>query len=327
MCWHQIPWIEDILTLPVSYEVFKRFPHLAMFEVVSNADEHPDQLHTTDSMLEKIGFDLTTLSAEDRVVLPSFSPKEVNEAQGLFPDKDIAIYQLTSASPTRSFTPADSAYYLEQLTTAFPQWHWVAIHDGMTGEAYKTEVAKKLSTNVTLYRSPNLRVLWAMTRRAKVVVAPDSMMVHVAGMEGVPCVGIWGPISPVMRARYYKNHVAIWAKENCPNAPCFCYSVNFPNYCPPTGVGPKPPPRATCEVISSISPSDVIDAVREVVAAEGADTRSSPDMRIWQKQHSTTSNDSDSHRDSNENPLGGGPIAATPTDRGDAVSSGELLEK
>ena len=116
-----------------------------------------------------------------------------------------------------------------------------------------------LRPNIQLYCSPTLRELWALTTKAALVIAPDSMMVHVAGCMDVPCVGLWGLCDPGKRVRYYKNHVPVWKREACPFSPCFAYSGVFPKYCPPR------PNRAVCECLGAISPKDVIDACKQLV--------------------------------------------------------------
>jgi ADP-heptose:LPS heptosyltransferase len=112
--------------------------------------------------------------------------------------------------------------------------------------------------NVQLHTARNLRELWAVTRHAKIVVSPDSMLVHVAVSLAIPCVGLWGIVSPHNRVKYYKNHLAIHNKEACPMAPCFSYLANFPKYCPPRK------DRIVCECLGAVSPVQVIDAIRKI---------------------------------------------------------------
>lgn len=117
-----------------------------------------------------------------------------------------------------------------------------------------------LAPNVQPYTSSHLRDLWALTRfRASIVVAPDSMMIHAAGCQGVPCVGLWGPVGPANRAGYYRNHFPIFHREACQFAPCFAYLATFPRYCPPRGTA-----RLMCEVTAAVTPAEVIDAVKKI---------------------------------------------------------------
>lgn len=129
----------------------------------------------------------------------------------------------------------------------------------------KTEIcvkcrgSKTLRPNINLMNAPKLRELWALTTRASVVIAPDSMMVHVAGSMGVPCVGLWGLCNPINRVLYYKNHIPVWKKEVCPFSPCYSYGGTFPRYCPPRQN------RQVCECLGAIAPENVLDAVKNFI--------------------------------------------------------------
>lgn len=117
-----------------------------------------------------------------------------------------------------------------------------------------------LRTNIEPYCCPSLRDLWALTKyRAAIVVAPDSLMVHVAGCQGVPCVGMWGPVAPQNRVAYYRGHHPVFHREACPHAPCFAYLSDFPRYCPPRGSK-----RTVCEVMAAVMPQEIIDAVKKI---------------------------------------------------------------
>lgn len=121
-----------------------------------------------------------------------------------------------------------------------------------------------LRQNIQLYQQPILRDLWALTTKASIVIGPDSMMVHVAGSMGVPCVGLWGPHAPSSRVKYYQNHYPVWKKEACSFSPCYAYSGVFPRYCPPR------PDRKVCECLSAISPEAVVEQISKVIPLPSA---------------------------------------------------------
>jgi hypothetical protein len=301
MCWWNFPWIASIMTFPVPYELFKMFDYHIMFETLVNVDEHQDQLHPLDVMLNKIGINPTSVDPALKVVRPNFTFLEMQSGQAAFGGKPVALYQLSAANTVRSLPPSDSAYLLCKLADS-SEVLWLAIYDQFNLEAYRTalicpkcqghghmpvltatgtlltvtgtgnaetkEVCGKcngsgtLRKNIQLYNAPNLRELWALAMRAKVIVAPDSMMIHVAGCMELPCVGLWGLASPGNRTRYYKNHLPIWKREACPFSPCFGYSATFPRYCPPR------PNRVVCECLAAISPEDLITAVRHFIPCQ-----------------------------------------------------------
>lgn len=261
VCWHMFDWVKGIYTLPVQFETLKLFDHYALFEIVVNTDDHQDQMHPVDTMLNHIGIDPDFVDPRRKVVAPNFSGAELDEEEKLFSGKDIAIYQLHTGSSTRSLTPSESCYILRSLAKKYTNFTWIAICDNLVGDPYKTELSTDLPENVVIYRTQKIRILWSLTQRAKVVVAPDSMMVHIAGSLGVPCVGLWGMVDPAKRTRYYENHIPIWPKNACGFSPCFSYLPTFPTYCPP-----HPDSfRTQCEVMTAITKEMVIDAVEKAI--------------------------------------------------------------
>lgn len=307
VCWYNFPWIASIQQAPMQYEQFKMYDYWIMMEGVVNVDEHQDQLHPLDVMLNKVGIDPTTVDAKQKVVRPNFTWLEM-QSTGAFQGKRLGMYQLCSANPVRSLPANDSAYLLSKLAERYHDLHWLALYDDFNPEAYpkalecrecggkghtekqmpltgtiigtenpylqvtqkilekesgvKKEICPKcqgsgtLRPNIQLYNAPALRELWALTSKAAVVVAPDSMMVHVAGSMDVPCVGLWGLCAPANRVRYYKNHIPIWKREVCPFSPCFSYGGTFPKYCPPR------PNRQVCECLGAVAPENVLDAIK-----------------------------------------------------------------
>lgn len=266
LCWWNMPFLRSVQMLPIQWDMLKMYNHLAFFEEVVNTDEHQDQEHPLDVMIRKVGLDPSTVPDAAKVVKPLFTYAEVNAARARFAalnGKKLGLYQLSSANPVRALTPADSVFLALKLAEAFPDTHWLALHDEFVPGTYTKTLTERVAadglTNIEAIKFPNLRELWAVADLASIVVSPDSMMVHVAGMHSTPCVGLWGPVDPTRRVRYYKNHHPIHHKEFCPHAPCFAYSSTFPKYCPP-----RPGARTTCECIAGIAANEVIELVEKV---------------------------------------------------------------
>ena len=297
-CWWNFPWIKSIQSLPMQYEHFRMYDYWIMMEAVVNTDEHQDQQHPLDVMLNKVGIDPSTVDTKLKVVRPNFTYLEM-QAANAFQGRQLGMYQLAAANPVRCLPPNDSAFILSKIADAYPHIHWLALYDEFIPEPYRKTVScakcggsgkverasgetiaaagtdapaapahdicpkckgsGTLRPNIQLYCSPSLRELWALTTKVSVVVAPDSMMVHVAGCMNVPCVGLWGLCNPANRVKYYTNHYAVWKREACPFAPCFAYSGAFPKYCPPR------PNRNVCECLGAVAPQDVIDGIGKFI--------------------------------------------------------------
>ena len=267
ICWWNLPFVKAIHTLPIQWSLVQLFDHHAFFESVTNLDEHAGQRHPVDTMLYRLGFDPTVIPPAAKVAAPNFSFSEMASVGHWGSKGKIGIYQLASANRVRCLTASDSVFHLIRLAEAYPDVHWLAVFDEFVPEEYPKTVTAKIEslslTNVQLARFANLRELWALTTAAAVVVGPDSMMVHVAGATGRPCVGLWGPVPPQHRVGYYRNHFPIYHPDCCPHAPCFAYTGTFPVYCPPTPGGLA---RTTCNCLSGISSEEVVATVGKALA-------------------------------------------------------------
>lgn len=257
VCWWGFPWVASIQMVPMQAEAFRMFDHYALFDHVVNRDEHADQPHPIDAMLHRVGIDPATVAAALKVVRPVFTVRE-QAARQRFSGRPYAIYQLAASSPLRSLPAGDSAFLLRKLAAAFPELQWIAAYDQFLTPDYAATLPS-MPPNVVPWPGENLRELWAVTEGASLVVAPDSMLVHVAGTMDVPCVSLWGSTNPAARTSYYKNQRAIHPKEACPHSPCNAYTAEFPRYCPPRQ------PRTVCEVMAAISPEQVISAAGEML--------------------------------------------------------------
>jgi hypothetical protein len=256
-CWANFKWVESVNTLPMELAVFSMFDHHAMFEIVSNLDEHTPQLHPVDSMLFKIGIDPKFVDYNIKSVAPSFTSTEIEAASMVVAGRRIGIYQLTAASRVRSLTPDESVSLLLKIANEVPDITWFAIYDGVGHSHVFTDMLKEHPANVVPYICPDLRVLWAIIDQSIVCISPDSMLVHVAGSLGKPCIGLWGPIGPETRMKYYRNHTPLFPQDACHMSPCHAYTTTFPKYCPAVNM-------PQCAVLSAISFGDVVSRVKDI---------------------------------------------------------------
>jgi hypothetical protein len=256
MCWWNFPWVKSIVQMPLSQGQIEMWKHKVLMDSVVNFDEHADQRHPVDTELIRFGVDPDTVDPTLKRVAPIFTQSEMDKAKQVIGGiKKFAIYQLAATSPTRTLQPEQSIAVLQALCDRFKDTTWVAIYDCFVDENL-VKMAQSLSApNLRVTTFPELRVLWATAAHANLCVGPDSMMVHVAGSLGVPCVGFWGIMRPQNRVGYYDNHVPIWHQNKCQFSPCFATMHDFPKYCPPL-----PEPRKTCAVLGAIDPEEVCHA-------------------------------------------------------------------
>jgi len=242
--WERFDWVKSVRCLPIQYDQIRGFDHIVLFETVTNLDEHTDQLHPTDNLLTRLGIEPASLPDDRKAVQPVFSPEELAKAAEFVNGRQLAVYQLSASAVTRSL-PADvSRQTLVGLARAFPQFHWIGTYDPYNKEPYFQPIPD-CPPNLELKTFDSIRVFMAVVSQAKLAVGPDSLLVHVAGVFGVPCVGLWGTVDPVKRVRYYqKRHLAIWQRQACAFSPCYHGDPDaFPTRCPPL------PNRTICAVM------------------------------------------------------------------------------
>ena len=69
--------------------------------------------------------------------------------------------------------------------------------------------------------SPDLATGLALACQARLILAPDSAFVHLAGARGLPCVGVFGPTDGDLRTRAYPRSVAVSRRAELPCMPCW----------------------------------------------------------------------------------------------------------
>jgi len=259
-CWWCFPWVKSVQIIPVAFELFKNYDHHLIFDSVTNHDEHDDQQHPVDCMLNKIGIDPLTVSPEVKAIRPNFTPDELAQRDAFIHGRKIALYQISASNPVRSLSADESAFLLGRLVSEFPDHHWVGLYDNLIPEAHVKAAGGIKAPNLELAFIPSLRLLWAITSASAMVVAPDSMMVHVAGVHGIPCVGLWGPTNPMKRIKYYRNHIPIHNVSKCQLAPCYHTSGLFPAYCPPLKSA-----RKSCELLTEVDTDLVVASIKKLI--------------------------------------------------------------
>jgi ADP-heptose:LPS heptosyltransferase len=272
--WQGFPWISTIQLLPMYWKTRSFFDYHAIFESISNSYLHGEQEHPTDHALRKLGFDPGEIPPEKKVVRPIFTPLERKFASWLYPGMRLAFFQLRASQDARSLPVASTRAVFARLAMEFPQFHWIGIAAEM--DDYSREADPKLP-NTEVRRFHRLRNLWALMERAEIVVAPDSMAVHLAGSLGIPCVGMWGLYEPSVRVRYHAGHVPVYRKEACDHSPCNWNFPGYPKFCPPSEQ-----PRKYCAVMEAVTPDDVVDAARRALEKGSVETAGPVDSSLSQ---------------------------------------------
>ncbi len=105
----------------------------------------------------------------------------------------------------------------------------------------------------------DLSLGFALACEARLIIAPDSALLHLAGARRIPCVGVFGPTEGARRTSAYSQAVVVSRVAELPCAPCW---RNQATPCMLTG-------GMSSECLDSLAAKPVIDAaVRLLGAAE-----------------------------------------------------------
>jgi ADP-heptose:LPS heptosyltransferase len=114
-----------------------------------------------------------------------------------------------------------------------------------------------LHENIELAVGLDLSTCLALACEAKVIVAPDSALLHLAGARRIPCVGIFGPTDGAIRTAAYPQAIEVSMAAKFPCEPCW---RNQSTPCMLTGGM-----RSQC--LESLPVDAVIDAVMRQLCA------------------------------------------------------------
>lgn len=146
---------------------------------------------------------------------------EVLDGWGMKPG-DFILMQLRASSPVRTPRPDMWRRVVNVLTA---RGHNIVITDA----PHKKDMVQDFLTLVDhpdkVFNfapfSETLDFTIALTSLAKLVVATDSALMHIAASLGVTCFGIYGPFPGKIRLTTYKN--TDWTDCQAPCAPCFMH--------------------------------------------------------------------------------------------------------
>ncbi len=126
-------------------------------------------------------------------------------------------------------------------------------------KALKSSDISTLHGKIELAVGLDLSTGLALACQARVIVAPDSALLHLAGARRIPCVGIFGPTDGAVRTRTYPQAIEVSLAAKFPCAPCW---RNQATPCMLTG-------GMSSQCLDSLPVDAVIDAVmRQLRASE-----------------------------------------------------------
>ncbi len=134
--------------------------------------------------------------------------------------------QIKAGSPVRTPSPEFWKRLIQNLAEVVPNCRIFLIDKGASeiSENIKREIHKKrgnLEIICTARQSRDLQDLMNIVAFMRLIIAPDSSVIHIAAGLGIPSIGIYGPFPSSLRVKYYPKTIGIDAPSKC--APCFTH--------------------------------------------------------------------------------------------------------
>ncbi len=233
--------------------------------VATDVVPYPRHLHDADRQLALLGPLLATVpSASELVPIRLTTDEDTARVDALVPSGPFVVLAPGSAWPTKRWPAASFNALADRL-----------VADGtdvvVIGDANGVDAVPSRPGVVNLCGSTTLREAAAVLARAKVVVSNDSAPVHLASLQRVPVVAIFGPTVPEFGFAPFGPHVAVVQRADMSCRPCSPH-------------GTATCPLGTHACMTSIPADDVNASIRILLHAHDENRHAS----THQANHHTT---------------------------------------
>lgn len=157
-----------------------------------------------------------------------------------------------------------------QLVKNLSVWARGAIIYGVSDSDFGAEVQTAimkldLPNYIPCHNILNIRQIAVLCYYAGVVIAPDSMLVHLAASQNAPCVALMSTIEPKLRTSTYPLCVPVYKPECCPFSSCNWKETEFLFQIGETmKIAPcYSPSRTMCNNMAGIETKDIIEAAEK----------------------------------------------------------------
>lgn len=200
----------------VSYNHVKRFKYFVYLDEVIENDPLATEIPIQDLYAKHLG--VPTLKAD---TLDHLVAKSNLQTPSFYPRQGIGI-QYVSNAPIRNYNIDTLCDLINKLADKYPNKH---IHllgradDFIPTQYIMSKTDGRVIVNGCGNPKMDLQQTMELVSALEVVIAPDSSMLHVAGICKTPMVGLFGPFPSKLRISRYKNAIGIDGNAEC--SPCF----------------------------------------------------------------------------------------------------------
>lgn len=274
--WFGNPFVEgSAIPLPIPFDAVKEYDYHIFYEGMLEGNSEPDQGNCYDDMFAFAGF----RDVPDNFKVPCVFPSpEDYEALVSLRDFDFnreepyIVYHAAPDNMNRAYPPHLGVETVTALADRFPEMNIVIV-----GRDRKNQFCAMFDLPVPRYRrvknlinrTKSFRDLIPIVESARLVVCPDSSILHLAAsFPRVPIISLWGLFHPDDRAKYYTNNHPIFPRELCPHAPCHDHNFFLPKEQCKDAWGLKAVDKDRvryCKVLAGIHPEHIVSEAEEIL--------------------------------------------------------------
>jgi ADP-heptose:LPS heptosyltransferase len=243
------PNLIDYVSQPIAkLETIRRFDYVVCLDNVIELDDESTNAPIQDIYAKHL-FSNITLNSLDMV----FNNNIINQKTI---SKGIGIQYITN-SVIRNYNIDNIICLINLLTAKFPNEPICLLgppNDYLNVEYILSKInSQNIIVNGCGSKELNILETIKLVNTLKLVIGPDSSMLHIAGICNVPAIGLFGSFPSDLRMSYYNKMIGIDGKSDC--SPCFRHN-----------------PQAFCKLnngqgvcLNSISPQLIIDNIPEIL--------------------------------------------------------------
>jgi len=262
---------------PIHYDNLPLYNYHWFIDTVTEYDEERDQLNVYDALYKQLGVEPSGVDARFKRPSMALSNLDYSDLDSLyyfiFSNRKLDLrrtgYYVVAPSTNSTLRSASysmwlkTIYHLAKIRPVVVVGQPTSVRAPAVDMPYGTFVGQidHVGSNViNLIGTTPIRVVASLISRATCCFTLDSGLLYVAQALRVPCVSLWGPISPFSRIGYDQDYLdlAIWNRESCVHASCFAYQ-SFPVKKCPRGIN-----QIACEPLYRVSTEQILDKAKLV---------------------------------------------------------------
>lgn len=213
--------IDELLAAPFILDILEETDYHVTFEGVIERCKEAEDINAYKLFSKRMGLNLP-----ESILRPILKTTgEANEntsrylSQNRIAEKDFICLQLRSSSPVRT-PPLD--VWSRFITPLVEKGHKIIICDSPDVAEQIDQMVDVIVKDKNLHnqiynfshKSKSLNDAISLINKSKMVIAPDSSFVHIAGGLNIPVVGIYAPFDAELRMSTYGTHLWIQPEKD-----------------------------------------------------------------------------------------------------------------